>query len=255
MLTGGIEVLALAVLVCFTAAAAAAAAQRQLGRSSVLLRGTGSTATVLLPVLHNLEAANARKVFDALPARLNACTVSLRHEGAMSALLALSAANADARQRLVVGASTVCSERQVHQVKECGAKFLSTMFYSARVLQVARDEHMAVLGGVMDHVEATKTLSSGVTSLKFFPSSTVTPPVLANVLAKLATTDADATASVDVIVAGGVTAADFAKYLAVGATGFAIGIDCLQFKNDPAGITLALDAYLDELVASQLVSA
>jgi len=209
-------------------------------RAPGLGRGTPYLLEVL-PVLHNLEPGQARAVLEALPSRVRACSVSLRHGQALAALGALSGASASAG-RVLVGASTVCSEEQVRLAKRSGAGFISTMFYSQRVLDVARAEGVEVLGGVVDLIDAGKTLqeNEGVGALKFNPASVVTPTALSDILARLTNSRL---VNVEVVIAGGVTEGDVGKYLTAGATGVAVGIDCLKFKHDLAALTLRLESF------------
>jgi len=199
---------------------------------------------VLLPVLHNLEADWAEAVLASLPMRTTVCSVSFRHERAVAALHGLVAASSceaarDGKERRIIGASTVCSEHQVRQAKEAGAEFISTMFYSERVQQIARSCELPVLGGVVTQVEARKSIASGISSLKFYPSSAVTPEMLADILNALG----DKVAGLDVIVAGGVRVVDVKDYFRAGATGFAIGIDCLKFQGELHLITKLINSY------------
>jgi len=204
-------------------------------------RGTahGRSGPFLVPVLHDLDAAWASSVYSALPPRVRACTVSFRHVGASEALRELCAAAAtDPTSTLAVGASTICSEEQVWAAKRSGATFISTMYFSPRIVEVAVAAQLSVLGGVVNHAEARTTIDSGVDSLKFYPSSTVSPLSLTRILEQLGKDDVKER---DILVAGGLTEDDFQKYLAAGATGFAVGIDCKSLPDSSQGITAKLN--------------
>ena len=210
---------------------------------------------VLLPVLHNLEAEWAEAVLASLPMRTTVCSVSFRHERAVAALRGLVAASSreaarEGTGRRLIGASTVCSEQQVRQAKEAGAEFISTMFYSERVQQIARSFELPVLGGVVTEVEARKSIASGISSLKFYPSSAVTPEMLAETLNALG----DKARGLDVIVAGGVREVDVEDYIRAGATGFAIGIDCLKFQNELHLIAKLMNSYYSIMDDHSLVT-
>ena len=215
-------------------------------RKQQQLGAYGLGGPLLVPVLHDLDAAWASAVYSALPPRVRACTVSFRHARASDALRELcAAAAADPTSSLLeVGASTICSEEQVWAAKKSGATFISTMYFSPRIVEVAAAAQIPVLGGVMNHAEARTTIDSGVDSLKFYPSSTVSPLSLTLILEQLGK---DTVKDRDIIVAGGLTEDDFQKYLAAGATGFAVGIDCKSLPDSSKAITAKLNLLFDQL--------
>lgn len=201
----------------------------------------------LIPVLHNLDPdlQSARLVYEALPQRITTCTVSIRHDKAFEGLSALHMVKGEMsgyrKHPLTLGASTICSEEQVKQAKDCGAQFISTMFYSQRIIEVAAAHNIPVLGGVMNQFEARKSYSAGIDSLKFYPASIVTPSALGDILLDLSV----AAHGRNIIVAGGLAETEVITYLRAGATGFAVGIDCRKHKESPETITKILNSMLD----------
>ena len=203
----------------------------------------------LLPVLHNLEPKLARVVYESFdPARITACSVSLRNDRAFDALSELRVVNEQARSAsgssgLLIGASTVCSERQVRLAKECGADYISTMYFSERLVNVANTCCLPVLCGVINVIEALETLEDKVESIKFYPSSAVTPAALLDLILEMGSN----AIGKDVIVAGGITESNMPAYLKAGATGFAVGIDCRKVISNPRYIQMLLDPFIQTL--------
>jgi len=200
----------------------------------------------VVPVIHNLETFQVPYVIDALEG-FKCCTVSLRHATALDALKEMVE---QFGPYCAVGASTVVSETQVQLAKAHGAQFVSTMFNAEALHAAATTLSLPILCGVLSHREASTALTLGADALKFYPSTSISPAQLRNTLQRLAETNPDcyfgnvpaktppgAVAGtgagagagadyVDVYVAGGVREADFAAYVAAGANGFAIGLDC-----------------------------
>ena len=98
---------------------------------------------------------------------------------------------------------------------------------------------MPILCGVSTLDEAKKSLLWGAEALKFYPASGVKPKALADIINDLKKDGSLAESNVtDIIVAGGVSEADFGEYIAAGATNFAIGFDCK--KITPRQISMKL---------------
>ena len=189
----------------------------------------------VVPVIHNLETFQVPYIIDALEG-FKCCTVSLRHATALDALKEMVE---QFGPYCAVGASTVVSEAQVQLAHAHGAAFVSTMF-NAEALHAAATAHsMPILCGVTSHRESSTALVWGADALKFYPSTAISPAQLRDVLQRLTDTNRDCAFGkgpggelplgadfVDVVVAGGVREEDFASYVAAGANGFAIGLDC-----------------------------
>lgn len=201
----------------------------------------------VLPVLHNLLPAHAEWICASLPPSITACTVSFRHAEAAAALGALSeAAPACGRGTLLLGASSIVSERHCNIARDCGAVFLSTMFFCPRVLEAADLAGLPVLTGVQTAREAAAALQwPACAGLKFYPASVATPSHLREAMRQL---EPNVPPALPVFVAGGLTAGDFAPYLAAGATGFAIGVDCARLTGPE--VSLQLRSYVAALEAA-----
>lgn len=204
----------------------------------------------LMPVLHNLEPKFARVVYESFdPIRITACSVSLRNDRGFDALSELRVVNEEARSAsdsrggLLLGASTVCSERQVHLAKEFGADYISTMYFSERLVKVANTCSLPVLCGVINVIEALESIQGKVGSFKFYPSSAVTPAALSDLVLEMGPN----AIGKDIIIAGGITETNIPAYLKAGATGFAVGVDCRKVINNPRYIRTLLSPFIQTL--------
>jgi 2-keto-3-deoxy-6-phosphogluconate aldolase len=137
---------------------------------------------------------------------------------------------------------------QIIEAGSSGALFVSTMFNSKSLIDQTKKCDMPILCGVSTLEEAKQSLLWGAEALKFYPASDVKPKALANIINCLKIDGSLAESNVtDIIVAGGVSEADFGEYVAAGATNFAIGFDCK--KMTPRQISLKLKE-LNKLFAS-----
>lgn len=173
----------------------------------------------LLPVLHNVTPDNAKNLACQLSSiGLQSCTISLRHPKAIQALDIFIKHSND----IVVGASTVVSESQIKDVKNCGAKFVSTMFPCSELIKTCHNSDISILCGVLTHSDAESALNWGAHGLKFYPANQVSPEQFKSIKNNLGMK----IDNISCYIAGGITNQQYETYLQAGIDGFAIGIDC-----------------------------
>ncbi|MFD0222961.1 bifunctional 4-hydroxy-2-oxoglutarate aldolase/2-dehydro-3-deoxy-phosphogluconate aldolase [Streptomyces hirsutus] len=132
----------------------------------------GATSSVLdlapvLPVVVVEDAADAVPLARALVAGgLPAIEVTLRTPAALDALRAIAAEVPDA----VVGAGTVITPGQVHEVVAAGARFLVSPGWTDGLLESMRASGVPFLPGVSTVSEVVALLERGVREMKFFPA-------------------------------------------------------------------------------------
>ena len=177
---------------------------------------------LLLPVLHNVRPENAKNLAYQLSSiGLQACTISLRHTSAIQALDIFVKNSND----MVVGASTVVSTTQIKDVKQCGAKFVSTMFPSYELIKASRNNDISILCGVVTHRDTKSALEWGANGLKFYPANQVSPENFMNIKQQIYEEGINMH-DTSCYIAGGITNHQYQSYLRAGIDGFAIGIDC-----------------------------
>jgi len=155
--------------------------------------------------------------------------------------------------RLMIGASTVCAENQLREIKLLGGQFASTMYYARSLAKVAREVRLPLLHGVLTMSEAREALLDAYQSadgsnngiecaLKFFPASQLKSEKLGEMLAQIKLREHHLLAQTSIFVAGGVELKDLLGYIEAGAHGFAVGIDCKRLSKEQ--ITKKLEDYI-----------
>ncbi|MBC7395592.1 MAG: 2-dehydro-3-deoxy-6-phosphogalactonate aldolase, partial [Variovorax sp.] len=116
----------------------------------------------------------------------------------------------------LVGAGTVLSVAQVHQVREAGGELIVSPNFNAEVVAEAARLGLVCLPGVMTPTEAFGALAAGATGLKLFPAELASPSVVKALLAVLPS-------GTPLMPVGGITPSNMTEWRAAGATGFGIG--------------------------------
>ena len=116
----------------------------------------------------------------------------------------------------LIGAGTVVTREELQQALQAGARLVVAPNVDADILRTAAAAGAATLPGVMTPTEALAALADGATGLKLFPANIITPPGVAALRAILPP-------AVSLCAVGGITAADFADYRAVGVDAFGLG--------------------------------
>ena len=130
--------------------------------------------------------------------------------------LASIAALAQELPEAVVGAGTVLTVQQVHDVQAAGGRLIVSPNFEPAVVRAAVQLGMACLPGVATASEAFAALAAGAHGLKLFPAELITAPVVKALRAVL---PADSL----LLPVGGITPAGMAVYRAAGADGFGLG--------------------------------
>lgn len=116
----------------------------------------------------------------------------------------------------LVGAGTVLTVAQVHEVHDAGGQLIVSPNFNAEVVRAAVQLGMACLPGVMTATEAFAALDAGATGLKLFPAEMATPAVVKALRAVLPPNTL-------LLPVGGITPQNMASYSVAGANGFGIG--------------------------------
>lgn len=123
---------------------------------------------------------------------------------------------AHAHPRAVIGAGTVLTAAQVHDVHAAGGQLVVAPNFDADVVRAALQLGMVCLPGVLTPSEAFAALAAGAHGLKLFPAEMASPTALKALRAVLP-------AQTLVFPVGGITVGNMAQWLAAGANGFGIG--------------------------------
>jgi 2-dehydro-3-deoxyphosphogalactonate aldolase len=187
----------------------------------------------LVAILRGLTPAEALPVGDALNQngwRLIEVPLNSPHPLQSIATLATHLPHA------LVGAGTVLTVAQVHEVHAAGGQLVVSPNFNADVVRAAVKLGMVCLPGVMTATEAFAALDAGATGLKLFPAEMATPAVVKALRAVLP-------GNALLLPVGGITPDNMASYRAAGANGFGIGSALYKPGKSVTDIGLSTNAF------------
>ena len=115
-----------------------------------------------------------------------------------------------------IGAGTVLTVGDVARLADLGARIVVSPNADPAVIRATRAAGMASFPGVLTPTECFAALAAGASALKFFPGTLIGPAGLSAIRAVLPK-------ETPLYAVGGASAANFAEWIAAGATGFGIG--------------------------------
>ena len=134
---------------------------------------------------------------------------------------------------MIIGAGTVLTESQVELTKNAGGKFIISPDTNPEIIKKTRELGLVSIPGALTPSEATLANRSGADFVKLFPNGEVKPTYLKALVAPLS--------HIRFLAVGGVTAANAADTLAMGAVGIGVATGIankeLIKKGDFEGIT------------------
>jgi 2-dehydro-3-deoxyphosphogluconate aldolase/(4S)-4-hydroxy-2-oxoglutarate aldolase len=122
----------------------------------------------ILPVVVLEDERDALSLSEALLAGgISVLEVTFRTQAAVAAIREISS-----DERLIVGAGTVVTERQLDDALAAGAKFIVSPGFSQKVVRAAKAANIPIFPGISTATEIQAALEEGLTVLKFFPAAT-----------------------------------------------------------------------------------
>jgi len=118
--------------------------------------------------------------------------------------------------RMLVGAGTVMSPQQVHDIAASGGKLIVTPHAAAEIVRAAKSHGMLACPGFFSPTEAFAMLAAGADAIKLFPAEAASPAVLRALRAVLP-------AGTSVLPVGGIDATNMRPWREAGAAGFGLG--------------------------------
>jgi 2-dehydro-3-deoxyphosphogalactonate aldolase len=131
--------------------------------------------------------------------------------------------------RLLVGAGTVMTARQVTEVAAAGGRLIVTPHADAAIVHAAKEQRLLAAPGFFTPAEAFSMLAAGADALKLFPAEAASPVVLKALLAVLPPQTA-------VLPVGGIGPQSLAPWIAAGAAGFGIGSSIYKPGDSPDAV-------------------
>lgn len=181
----------------------------------------------LVAILRGVRPEEAEEVTEALAAHgIAIVEVPLNSPDPVESISRLAARFGD---RMLIGAGTVMTERQVAEIAEAGGRLIVTPHASAEVVRAARRHGMVACPGVFTPTEAFAMLAAGADAIKLFPAEAASPAVLRAMRAVLPKGTA-------VLPVGGIEAGNMRPWLEAGAAGFGIGSAIYRPGDTPARV-------------------
>ena len=140
---------------------------------------------------------------------------------------------------VLVGAGTVTSTEQVHQVKCAGGRLIVSPHVDSALVGVARAENMIVLPGCYTPTEVFRAVNAGADAVKLFPAEII-PPVAVRALRAVLPVETE------IFPTGGIDAGNVGEYLRSGASGFAVGSSLYK----PGKSLAAIESDVKSVVAA-----
>ncbi len=145
--------------------------------------------------------------------------VTLNSTGALDAIVAL---REQFEAKMLVGAGTVRTERQLQQALSAGAQFTVSPNLDLTVIANAQRNHILHLPGVFTPTEVQMAVAAGCRMVKLFPSDAVGPAYLKALRAPLD--------EVEFVPTGGITVNNLAEYARAGAVAVGVGSALVSSK-------------------------
>ncbi|MEX5573296.1 2-dehydro-3-deoxy-6-phosphogalactonate aldolase [Pseudomonas lijiangensis] len=137
----------------------------------------------------------------------------------------------------LIGAGTVLTPEQVHQVKEAGGQVIVMPHSDPEVLRAAKAAGLFLSPGVATPTEAFAALGEGADVLKLFPAEQMSPAVVKAWLAVLP-------AGTVLLPVGGITPQNMKDFLDAGVKGFGLGSGLFKPGMSVADVEQRAKAYV-----------
>lgn len=124
--------------------------------------------------------------------------------------------------KMIVGAGTVLTEKQVELTKKAGGKFIISPDTNPDIIKKTKEEELVSIPGALTPSEITLANRSGADFVKIFPMDMMGVKYIKDLKAPLS--------HVKMLAVGGVTADNMKDYLDAGASGIGIGSGVVNKK-------------------------
>lgn len=145
--------------------------------------------------------------------------------------------------KMLIGAGTVLTEKQVELTKNAGGKFIISPDTNPAVIARTKKEGLVSIPGSFTPSEAVTAHNAGADFVKLFPIADLGVKYVKNIKAPLS--------HIRFLAVGGVNANNLPEFLAAGALGVGIGSDIANKKlianNDFDAIERAAKTYVDQV--------
>ena len=206
-------------------------------------------ANPLMAILRDVEANQLAPLLEAvIAAGWETLEITMNTDVAPELI---HAARRFSRDRLMIGAGTVLTKRQLQTARTAGASFIVMPVLVEDVVQACVNDHIPVFPGALTPQEIWNAWRAGATMVKVFPAHVVGPEYFKELQGPFK--------GIELMACGGVTADNITAYLQSGACACAAGSgvfrkEWLGTKNY-SRITHTLTAYRTALADARNSSA
>lgn len=142
--------------------------------------------------------------------------------------------------KALIGAGTVLTTRDVHDVRDSGGRIVVSPNMNRDVIRATGEAGMISSPGIFTPSEAFAALDSGAHTLKLFPAEGASPKVVKSLRAVLPK-------DVPFIIVGGVTPESVRGWMDAGADGFGLGSGLYKAGQPPQETLRKAQAYVEAL--------
>lgn len=144
--------------------------------------------------------------------------------------------------KMVIGAGTVLTKKQVALTKAVGGKFIISPDTNPKIIKYTKRQGLVSIPGALTPSEIALSARAGADFVKVFPVNLFGPDYIKTIKAPLS--------HIKLLAVNGITAENMNEYLSAGAVGVGIGGGIADKKliaeNDFEGITIAAQKYCEE---------
>ena len=144
--------------------------------------------------------------------------------------------------KMLIGAGTVLTERQVELTKAAGGKFIISPDTNVSVIEKTRECGLVSMPGALTPTEITTAHRAGADFVKLFPITSLGTEYVKAVKAPLS--------NVKMLAVGGVSLDNIKDYLKVGVCGFGLGSNIVNKKLVEAGDFAAIRELAEKYVSA-----
>lgn len=144
--------------------------------------------------------------------------------------------------KMVIGAGTVLTKKQVALTKAVGGKFIISPDTNPKIIKYTKRQGLVSIPGALTPSEIALSARAGADFVKVFPVNLFGPDYIKTIKAPLS--------HIKLLAVNGITAENMNEYLSAGAVGVGVGGGIADKKliaeNDFEGITIAAQKYCEE---------
>lgn len=144
--------------------------------------------------------------------------------------------------KMVIGAGTVLTKKQVALTKAVGGKFIISPDTNPKIIKYTKRQGLVSIPGALTPSEIALSARAGADFVKVFPVNLFGPNYIKTIKAPLS--------HIKLLAVNGITAENMNEYLSAGAVGVGVGGGIADKKliaeNDFEGITIAAQKYCEE---------